>query len=226
MHDPAAASAETLRLGAIAETDPPLVSRCWALIALEDESLGKQDEADAAMDRSLAMGAAGIGYLPVEIHRAPEKIAAARDLVERAAQRHPRNPDVAWYQSLDLLLQGDLDAADLALDRWPAPLPWRLESVQVALKARLRLMQGRDDEALAMLSGWLDHYPRDTSAIAVLLEAWTRLGRPDDATMIERLQAARSRNLPPALSEQIDQTLETLLGRAAGHDADAAPDGN
>jgi thioredoxin-like negative regulator of GroEL len=144
----------------------------------------------------------------------PERIAAARSLVERAVSRHPRHPDLAFYLTVDLLLQGDLESAEESLDSLPEPLPWRLQSSSVALRARMRLQQGRVDEALALLSDWMDRYPRDTTSVAVLLEVWNRLERPDDATMIMRLQAARSRLHPPSLSAQIEQTLQQLLARA------------
>jgi tetratricopeptide (TPR) repeat protein len=214
LDNPEAAAVEAIRLGATAGADPALISVSWARIALTQEFLGKTAEADESLDRSLDKGAAGMGFLPLETRRAPERIAAARSLVARAAERHPRHPDIAFYLAVDLLLQGNLDDAEDALDSLPAPLPWRLRSSETALRARIRLQQGRVDEALEMLGGWMDRYPRDTTAVAVLLEIWARLERPDDETMIARLYAARSRLHPPALNAQIEQTLQQLLARA------------
>jgi thioredoxin-like negative regulator of GroEL len=182
----------------------------WARIALTHEFLGHFEAADEAIDRSLAMGTTGIGILTLETQRAPERIAAARSLAERATARHPRHPDIALYLTVDLLLQGDIESAERSLDALPGPLPWRLQSASTALRARMRLQQDRIDEALALLSDWMDRYPRDTTSVAVLLEIWSSLGRPDDATMIERLQAARSRLHPPGLTARIEQTLQQL----------------
>jgi len=214
LDDPDAAAAETLRLGAVSKTDPSLVAVNWARIALTHEFLGHSDKADEALDRSLDLGSAGIGVLTVETQRTPERIAAARGMAERAAERHPRNPDVALFLTVDLMLQGDIESAEQALDALPGPLPWRLQSASVSLRARMRLQQQRVDEALELLGDWMDRYPRDTTSVAVLLEIWSRLGRPDDATMIRRLESSRSRLHPPPLAARIEQVLKEIHERA------------
>jgi tetratricopeptide (TPR) repeat protein len=218
LDDPMQAAEETLRLGAVRGVDPALVSLNWARIAVTHEFLGQSDEADGAIDRSIDMGPAGVNSLTIETQRAPERIAAVRNLAQRAAQRHPRNPDLALFLTVDLLLQGDTEAAEQALEDLPGPLPWRLQSATTVLLARIRLEQERVDEALGLIGDWLDRYPRDTTAVHVLLEIWSGIGRPDDATMIARLRASRSRLHPPGLANRIEQVLKLLEERAPVED--------
>lgn len=214
---PDLAAEETVRMGALAAAHPKLmalVSASWARIALSYEFIGQSNKADDAIDNSLVLGSAGIGLIQLEVHSAPERIAAARNLMQRAAARHPRDPDVALFLAVDLLLQGDVEAAEQSLDNLPGPLPWRLRSSSTAVRARGRLKQERVSEALDLLAEWMDRYPRDSQAVAVLLEIWTRLGQPDDETMASRLEAARSRHHPPGLTAQIELTLQELRARA------------
>ncbi|RKY21941.1 MAG: hypothetical protein DRQ55_02640 [Planctomycetota bacterium] len=187
----------------------------WARVALELALLGRLEDADECLDRSLARGPNGIGSMMALGVQQPETRAASRTLRERALEHHPRHPDLRLTQVVDLMESERYPEAEAAIDTLPAPLPSRLSSDLAALHARLHIVQGRVEQGLELLFARLDDEPADRPALAVLEQTWATLGQPPDVVMEYRLRQARPR-IGRSERQRLDRLLAAIAERRAG----------
>jgi tetratricopeptide (TPR) repeat protein len=199
-----------LRLGGLPGERPDMTAAAWARLALAHGLAGDATQADRALRASLDLGPQGLSILRRESLADTTRADAAHRLVERAATGAPDHPDLRVYLLVDRIAEGDLAAAQAALDSLPAPLPERLLAERDALQARLFVLQDRVDEGLGIVRARLAREPADPLALAVLLEVWRLHHRPDEAELVHRLQLARPRLRDPLLARQVAATLDQL----------------
>jgi hypothetical protein len=212
--DPIAAEDDVLAFGSVPGVDPAQISSAWAAVALAHAVQGRPPAADAALDRSLACGPAGLIALRQQTAVSAERADAAAGLALRAEQRHPAHPDLALFLVVEALLRGDSARAIERLQALPEPLPDRLVPDREALHARVDLIEGRPDRVLARLQPRLDGNPADTGALAVLIECWRVHGQPADAELASRIDAALPHVRERALRDALQATLDELDARA------------
>lgn len=206
--DGAQATAE--RLGGRLDADPYQQAGSFARLALAQEQAGDRDRADRLLDRALSLAATpALQILGLIGLQRPELAPAGRALRARALERPPRRPALQLAVAMDQLETGDLDGCQASLARLPDGLPRQLVPDREALAARLAIRQGDLDGGLARLLARLDERPLDGPALMALQETWRLHGRPDDATLAERLW--RARRALPADAYQDRAELDALL---------------
>jgi len=209
-NDVAAAEAEAARLAGVRGVLPTDLADAWARIAAAQEFLGQPELADAALDKSLDWGPDGLFALREVAAREPPRQAACDALLARARARHPGHPDLVVQQVFAALIAMDGAAAQQALDTLPSPLPERLEGTVELQRVRVDLLEGRTEDALAVLRRRLDDNPADGAALAVLIEGWRLRQLPSRDEMRLRLSWASRRTGHPGLEAQIQVLLREL----------------
>ena len=204
------AEAEILLLGGVRNVSLRMVAASWAQLALSHEVLGKREQADAAMDRSIDRGTGARAALLEAAVIRPERQAADRGLRRRAAARHPGNVDMALSLIVDQMLAGELATAETAISDLPAPVPARLAHEIFAVHARVVLLQGRTEEGLALLRDQLLRAPSNEYAIDVLLEAWLQRGEFTDEEVFGMLDRSRRALRPGATRSKVEAALQEL----------------
>lgn len=204
------------RLGGVPGVPPTMLAAALARVALALELSGAPDAADDSLQASLDLGPDGLAILRRDGVTTLERSAAANRLVARAAQRLPDDPDLALFLVVDGMAAGGLDAAQAAFEAIARPLPERLAGQEIALRARLLVLQDHVAEGLDVLRARLDEQPSDPFALGVLLETWHQRRQPPADELARRLQAGRTRLAEPLLRAQIEATLRELQ---AGADA-------
>jgi tetratricopeptide (TPR) repeat protein len=194
------------RLAGVYQSPEGAQADAWARVALELAMLGRLEDADDALARSLARGANGLGVLLAQSAERPEARAASRALRKRALPTHADHPDLALTMVVDLMADGRHAEAEAAVSTLPEPLPGRLRPDVEALRARLAILQGRVDEGLELLYTRLDQFPGDRSSLAVLEETWATRGEPSDLIFEIRL-----RNALPELNRQEQMRVRAML---------------
>lgn len=216
------AADEATRLGGLPFVPGGLLADAFSRVALAREAFAQAAEADAALDRALAAEPRGVSGLRRLVLATPERAAALTTLLRRAAERHPRHPDVQLERALDVLTRGDLERGEALLDALPAPLPPRL-AVRVELhRANAALAAGRIDEGAARLMARLDVAPADLEALSLLLEVWQRTGQPP--THLVQGYVLRARHAAPRDTiAKLDAVLSAL--ESAQPEPARTPDG-
>ncbi len=204
------AALQARALGGVSRVAPPLVAGAWAQIALESEFAGAAEDADEAFDASLAWGPAGLSALREAVALAPDRSAAQRALVERAALRQPDHADLIIARAVDALMLADHAEAERRLQELPEPLPERLEQDAQLVRARIALSAGRHADCLRVVRERLDAHAADPAALVLLLELRRVAGLPDAAEARERLGAARRLVGDPRLARFVDAGLAEL----------------
>jgi len=108
---------------------------------------------------------------------------------------NPNNPQILAHYARILLHRGDLQESSLIVGRLEKLQPGAIGTVEI--KARLLHAQAKDDEALALLRGFVQGKPaEDLPAMAALLE---ELGQPIPAEQLFRNYATRSKQAESVL---------------------------
>lgn len=202
------------RLGGLPGVPPAMVAAALARVALAHELSGAPDAADRSLQASLDLGPDGLTILRREGLASAERGAAGSRLVQRAAQRLPDDPDLALFLVVDRMATGELDAAQAAFAAIARPLPERLGGQEIALRARLLVLQDRVAEGLDVLRARLDEQPSDAFALGVLLETWHQRRQPPADELARRLKAGWARLGEPLLRAQVEATLRELEAAA------------
>lgn len=205
-------------IGGVLGGPPEAAADAWARLALARMEAGQQDDAHAALARSLDRGTVGLGVLAALADSRPEARAAVAVLLSRGLARQPLHPDLQLMAAVSRMSAGAHAEAEAALASLPEPLPERLLSDVAALRARVVILQGRVDEGLASLFRRLDESPSDRAALAVLEETFATLGQPTVEQFVERLERARP-GLEPRERAQLDAAVQRLLSPGARPEA-------
>ena len=108
--------------------------------------------------------------------------------------------------------QGGQDVLDQ--HHLPGPLPERLVSQREAIRARILMLQGHNEDGLAVLRARLEDEPGDAFALGVLLESFHVRHVPEPAEMVYWLKGARRHVMDPALAQEMENTLAAIAEAA------------
>ncbi len=183
-------------LGSIEGLPQPMLSAALIVVALTQAEAGDEEKADATCDLALDRGEGAIPALVKTVQLSPERGTKARGLVERALARHPNNPDLYVYLTLDDIDRGDFVSASQHRQSIPPPLPPRLSPLVDLFDAQLAIHEDRPKEALSYLLPRLNQRPHDNNLLRLLVECWRKHETPPASEVLERLQLAQQADLP------------------------------